>query len=665
MSKIKDFFFPPANSPRWMYILPIATLVILVLIVVYAGIHGWEYSNSPTFCGTTCHTMPPQHATYLESPHANVTCEECHIGRASFQDQLMRKSQGLKEAYYTIFNLYTLPINAKALQPARDTCETCHLPEQFSDDSLRVINRYQDDPENTLTNTYLVLKTGGGDKREGLGRGIHWHVANKVEYYATDELSQMIPYVRVNNDDGTTTEYIDVESGFDPGTIDENQLEEMDCTTCHNRVSHNFKPPRDSMDDYMSRGLIDPGIPEIHKKGVEILSAKYATQQEGLDAIAGLEAYYQQNHADYYSGNSDMVKAGIAEIQKIYETTVFLDQKVDWTTHPNNLGHIDSPGCFRCHDGKHLNQAQEAIRLECNLCHSIPKVAGEQDFVTNIEISRGPEPESHLNPNWISLHNQMFDGTCASCHTTENAGTTANTSFCSNSACHGSAYTYAGFDAPKLREILKDQLPPPVPTPTPAPTPAANATLEFGVNIAPLFVKCAACHNSTTLTGGLDLGSYESLMKGGKSGAVVTPGDATGSLLVQIQSGKHFTNLSPAELAIIEQWINAGAEGPQITEPSPAPPSTTAANLTYEYSIAPLLAARCTMCHQGENAPDGLDMTTFTSLMKGNKDGAVIVPGDSADSELIEVQSGKHFANFTSEELELFKQWIDAGAIEK
>ncbi len=51
--------------------------------------------------------------------------------------------------------------------------------------------------------------------------------------------------------------------------------------------------------------------------------------------------------------------------------------------------------------------------------------------------------------------------------------------------------------------------------------------------------------------------------------------------------------------------------------------------------------------------------------MKGNKDGAVIVPGDSADSELIEVQSEKHFGNFTAEELELFKQWIDAGAIEK
>jgi mono/diheme cytochrome c family protein len=475
----------------------------------------------------------------------------------------------------------------------------------------------------------------------------------------------MIPYVRVYNDDGTTTEYIDVESGFDPSTIDESQLKEMDCTTCHNRVSHDFKFPRDSLDDYMSRGLIDPGIPEIHAKGVEVLSAKYATQEEGLAAIAGLEEYYRQNHADYYSSNTDVIKESITEIQNIYETTVFMDQKVDWSTHPNNLGHLDTPGCFRCHDGKHLDANQEAVRLECNLCHSIPKVAGEQDFVANIEISRGPEPESHFNPNWISLHNQMFDSTCASCHTTENAGTTANTSFCSNSACHGNVYTYAGFDAPNLREILKAQLPPPAQTPTPAPTLAANTAPDYDINIAPLFAACAACHNSTTLTGGLDLGSYDSLMAGGKSGPVIVPGIPSSSLLVQVQSSQHFANLSSSELELVKYWIATGAEGPQTPQATPSPDSASAGSLTYEYNIAPLLAARCTMCHQGDNAPDGLVLTSYAGLIKGNKDGAVIVPGDSADSELIKVQSEKHFANLTAEELDLFKQWIDAGAIEK
>jgi hypothetical protein len=51
--------------------------------------------------------------------------------------------------------------------------------------------------------------------------------------------------------------------------------------------------------------------------------------------------------------------------------------------------------------------------------------------------------------------------------------------------------------------------------------------------------------------------------------------------------------------------------------------------------------------------------------MKGGKDGAVIVPGDSANSLLFQIQSaGKHFANLASDELEIVRQWIDDGAPE-
>ena len=66
------------------------------------------------------------------------------------------------------------------------------------------------------------------------------------------------------------------------------------------------------------------------------------------------------------------------------------------------------------------------------------------------------------------LHNLAFDTTCVSCHTVENAGGTSNTSFCSNSACHGNVYTFAGFDAPALRAILNAQVT--------APTAAATTT---------------------------------------------------------------------------------------------------------------------------------------------------------------------------------------------
>ncbi len=552
-SRLKKLFFPPAGSPMRVMILPYAVLVVLTLGLISGGAHAWSYSNSPKFCGTTCHTMPPQNAVYVRSPHANVTCEECHIGRASFFEQLPRKAQGIKETYDTIFNLYELPIRAQALRPARETCEKCHQPETFSDDSLRNVVHFAQDTENSATTTYLIMKTGGGAKRQGLGRGIHWHIINKVEYVATDALSQDIPYVRVVNDDGSTTEYVDVEANFDPASIQPGDLKSIDCLTCHNRVTHEFADPAESVDLAMSRGVIDPTIPSIRLKAVEVLSQSYPSRDSAMRAIAAIQRYYENSAYK----DSAKVEAAIAAMQDIYDHTVFPDQKIDWTTYPNNLGHFDAPGCFRCHDGKHLDANQQAIRLECNVCHSIPVVAGASDFVANIEISRGPEPESHRSPNWISLHNQAIDTSCTACHTMEDAGGTSNTSFCSNSACHGNVFTYAGFNAPELREILQSQLPPPAPTPTPGPAPE-NPT--YSANVGGLFqTTCAACHNATTLAGGLDLTSYATTMHGGKDGAVIQPGDAQGSLLLSVQSSKHFANLSATELDIVRQWITAGA----------------------------------------------------------------------------------------------------------
>jgi nitrate/TMAO reductase-like tetraheme cytochrome c subunit/mono/diheme cytochrome c family protein len=551
---LKNFFFPPPGSPRWKSMLSIIVLTVFVLMALVGGTYGWEYSNSPQFCGTTCHTMPPQNAVYIESPHANVTCEECHIGRASFVNQLTRKSQGLKELYYQVFHLYELPIRAKALRPAADTCEKCHRPETFSDDSLHVIPHFGDDADNTATSTYLILKTGGGTKRQGLGLGIHWHIENPVYYYATDELSQNIPYVKVENEDGTFTEYVDVESGFDAASLGQSQLKQMDCITCHNRVTHDFQQPSISVDESISRGLISASIPNIRNRAVVALSATYASRDEAFKAMDAVAEAYKSTA--YYTGHEAEIQAAIDEIKAIYARTVFPDQKVDWTTHPNNLGHINTPGCFRCHDGKHLNDQNQAVRLECNLCHSIPIVASSQDFTANIEVNRGPEPESHLNANWISLHNQAFDATCANCHTTEGAGGTSNTTFCSNSACHGSVYTFAGFDAPKLREILEPQIPTPAPAPT---TSSAPANPTFENSIGSLFAsRCTACHGSTP-TAGLSFLTYADALKGSKNGAVILPGDSANSRLVIVQSGNHFALFTSEELALIIQWIDSGA----------------------------------------------------------------------------------------------------------
>src|SRR5262249_35983340 len=81
--------------------------------------------------------------------------------------------------------------------------------------------------------------------------------------------------------------------------------------------------------------------------------------------------------------------------------------------------------------------------------------------------------------------------------------------------------------------------------------------------------KCVACHGTNKEQGGLRLESYESLIAGGKDGAVIAPRNPDGSLLLQKvtlpRSDPHFmpaegrTPLTPDEIAGIRGWVLAGA----------------------------------------------------------------------------------------------------------
>ena len=44
-------------------------------------------------------------------------------------------------------------------------------------------------------------------------------------------------------------------------------------------------------------------------------------------------------------------------------------QTIPWGTYPNNLGHADDPGCFRCHDDSHANADKKTITQDCGTCH--------------------------------------------------------------------------------------------------------------------------------------------------------------------------------------------------------------------------------------------------------------------------------------------------------
>jgi hypothetical protein len=135
-------------------------------------------------------------------------------------------------------------------------------------------------------------------------------------------------------------------------------------------------------------------------------------------------------------------------MKRILLLSSFAAKDLTWKTFPDNVGHKDFPGCFRCHDGKHMNEKGEAIRLQCTLCHALPKVVGENG-VRTVQSTVSPDltpPSSHEEPNWMHNHRTQIDSSCAMCHGKIQWGTDGG-SFCSNPACHGRKWPEMNLDA--------------------------------------------------------------------------------------------------------------------------------------------------------------------------------------------------------------------------
>jgi len=146
----------------------------------------------------------------------------------------------------------------------------------------------------------------------------------------------------------------------------------MDCIDCHNRPTHIFVPPSLSVDRSLVAGSIDSSLPFIKAQSVDALIAEYKTTDEATRAIADkLSKFYAEKYPQLASSKADSIKNSIAEVQRIYSSTFFPIMKVDWKTHPNNIGHLYYPGCFRCHDGNHVSKDGRVISKDCNACHTL------------------------------------------------------------------------------------------------------------------------------------------------------------------------------------------------------------------------------------------------------------------------------------------------------
>jgi len=351
-------------------------LVVFVAVSAAGSYKAYEFTESTSFCGQLCHTvMIPEYTAYQQSPHARVTCAECHVGSGATWF-VKSKLSGSRQVFATIFNTYPRPIPSpvKNLRPAQETCETCHWPKKFYGGQLKVFSHYGNDEKNTLHQIRMLIKTGGGDPATGAPEGIHWHmnIANKIDYVEADEKRQVIPYIHVEDMQGRVTEYYAKDSTLSKDQIAKAPRHHMDCVDCHNRPTHIYVPPDLSVDQTLLARRIDISLPFIKQEAVTVLSATYKTNSEAMQGIAsGLETFYETKYPDVAKNKQAEIRNAVTEIQHIYKRTTFPEMKLNWLTHPNNLGHFYFPGCFRCHDGQHLAADGRVISKDCNQCHTM------------------------------------------------------------------------------------------------------------------------------------------------------------------------------------------------------------------------------------------------------------------------------------------------------
>ena len=445
---------PEALKKRWWRRIPlrqflliaVAFAVVFVIVAVIA-IQVWDYSNSVSFCANACHDVHPEEiAAFRDSYHANIRCTECHMGRVGTLNNILLKASHFRHLPEVIFDAYDRPLESETMRPANESCELCHFPPAFHGDTVRQITRFAEDEENTPTDTYLLLKTGAGTREVGLGYGIHWHITNPVEYIATDEHKEEIRWVRTTLPDGRTVEYNDAADPLLPEEIEEAEKKVMDCVDCHNRMGHPFPAPEDLVDEALSEGVLSPDLPYAKQQMLDLLSASYASQEEALEAVGAVKEAYEAEYPGIAASMADEIERAQQLGEELITRLVFEEPGVTWEDFPDHNRHNEFPGCFRCHDGKHLSDEGESIRLHCNICHSVPANVGADEPPPAVPLAELEQPDFHLETNFIADHRFQAGDSCKECHGVVDFGTD-DSRFCANSSCHATSWPWVDLDA--------------------------------------------------------------------------------------------------------------------------------------------------------------------------------------------------------------------------
>jgi hypothetical protein len=350
-----------------------------VVIASQLSYRAVEHMDTVQFCGQTCHVMKPEFTAHAAMPpHQALACASCHIAPGA-TGWLKAKMNGTSQLMAVVFNNYPRPIESaiedNKLVSSAETCEQCHERDTPIAPRLRVIPSYKEDEANTRTTTVLLVRIATIHAAH-LGSGVH------IRYAAADKKRQTIPWVEYRNSQNGASQ-IYLASGSTADSVRSLSVFEMQCVDCHNRASHAFELADRAVNQAMASGRIAASLPFVKKESVALLKASDAEQ-----IPVALSAFYSMTYADVAAKQGPAIQAAAQALAAIYQRNVFSDLKVTWGTYPNNLGHTDAPGCFRCHDEAHLTADKKTISQDCSLCHQLVAVdEAAPDVLKTLELT--------------------------------------------------------------------------------------------------------------------------------------------------------------------------------------------------------------------------------------------------------------------------------------
>jgi hypothetical protein len=404
------------NDPwyRTAAITLVSGATLLMLLYAFTGYKAYEFAESTTFCGGLCHAvMSPEATAHAFSLHAEVACVDCHVGPGA-RYFVKAKLAGIRQLFGVIRNHYPrpIPVPIDNLRPAQDTCEGCHGPQYRFSDRLDIKKRFLPDEANTEWTVDLLLRMGEARIETATPPKVHWHssTTSRIEYATNDPKRVEIPWIHVVRLDGIERTYRSKDSPLGDTELAAAPKRVMDCIDCHNRTGHYYRPPSRSVDTLLGANLINPALPAIKQVAVEALEGDYDSAEAARDGIrTTIEDFYRKEHAATAASMGDRIEGAIAAVQGIYDRNYDPHMKVSWRNFPDNAGHMFSPGCFRCHDGRHVADDGTVLSKDCNVCHLLLEHETRKDEKRAVlKVMDYPHP--------VDVGDAYREMNCSDCH---------------------------------------------------------------------------------------------------------------------------------------------------------------------------------------------------------------------------------------------------------